>query len=621
MSEGGNHVHVLRLIVRRYSMIGIRQKLILGFSGLLLIVAAMGFLTIRQIDALGGAIDVILKQNYRSVVACQEMKESLEHIDRGVLLTFTGHFDEGMSAIGQHEKNFRNALQVELGNITLPGEHQKARQIQKLFMEYSNVIEQVTDPATPLSLRQKRYFSTLLPLFHDIKQFSGDVLEMNQSNMHQANNNARLMAASAHNTMLAAIFISAVVALLFSYQSHRWILMPIKKLIASAEEIRKGNLDLVLDTTSTDEIGKLSQSFNDMAATLRKMRKIDMDTLLRTRNATQEVFKVLPLPIAVLDQNGEVEVATETAERYFGLKPGVNVRNLGHEWLNGLLQNAYHQDYATIGGEHNGFIQHFMGNRECFFQPMAVPVPAGTALILRDMTQVFEQLELKRSVIATVSHQLRTPLTSLRMSIYLLLEERIGILNKKQAELLLAAREESERLAHILDDLLDLNRMESGKAHLNVHPVSPARLGLDGLEPFVADARDQGVTIINDIADKLPDVMADPERIRHVFANLLSNALRFTPAGGTITLCAAEDQNTIRFSVKDTGKGISSEHIAHLFEQFYRVPGQHAESGIGLGLTIVKEIIEAHGGTVNAESNPEKGTIFHFTLPLQNMIS
>jgi NtrC-family two-component system sensor histidine kinase KinB len=601
-------------------MIGIRQKLILGFSGLLVMVVVMGILTIRQIDSLGGAIDVILRQNYRSVIACQKMKESLEQIDRGALLTFTGHYDEGIITIRQHEMNFRNALQVELGNITLPGEHQKAMHIRELFIEYSRVIDQVNDPSKALSLRQKRYFATLLPLFREIKQFSGQVLEMNQANMHRANDNARLMAASAHNTMLAAILVCAVIALLFSYRSHRWILMPIKKLIASAEEIRKGNLDLVLDTTSKDEIGQLSASFNEMTATLRKMRKTDMDTLLRTRSATQEVFKVLPLPIAVLDLNGEVEVSTESAEHYFDLKPGVNVRNLDYEWITELLQNKNPQEYAAEAGENKRYIQHFVENRECFFLPLAVPVPAGTALILRDVTQILEQLELKRSVIATVSHQLRTPLTSLRMSIYLLLEERIGTLNMKQTELLFAAREESERLSHILDDLLDLNRIESGKAHLNINPCSPSRIGINGLEPFAGDALDHRVNLVNAIPEGLPDVMADSERIRHVFANLLSNALRFTPPEGNVTVSAAENEDNIKFIVANTGEGIAAEHMAHLFEQFYRVPGQQDESGIGLGLSIVKEIVEAHGGTVGAESNPGKGSIFYFTLPQQKKI-
>ena len=604
-------------------MIGIRQKLLLGFGGLLLIVAAMGVLTIRQIDALGGAIDVILRQNYRSVVACQEMTESLGHIDSGILFIIAGHDDEGMNTIRKSTLNFQNALRVELGNITLPGEHQKAIEITNLFREYTVGIDQIAKRSIPLSERQHRYTATLRPLFYKIRQLSGEVLDMNQSNMHQANNNARQMAASAHNTMLAAMLASAVIAILFSYQSHRWILMPIKKLIASAEEIRKGNLDLVLDTTSRDEIGQLSVSFNKMAATLRKMRKSDMETLLRTRRAIQELFMVLPLPIAVLDLHGEVEVSTNTAVQYFGLKPGINIGNLKREWLTVLVRTALQQGHAMESGTSDGFIQHFADEREHFFQPMAVPIPvgtegdqfAGTVLIFSDVTQLHEQLELKRSVISTVSHQLRSPLTSLRMSVHLLLEERIGSLNEQQNDLLLAAREECERLVHILDDLLDINRIESGKAHLNPLPVAASHLVTEGIEPFLVQARDLGVSIVTFLGEKLGDVLADSDSIRYVFANLLSNALRFTPSGGKVTVRAAEDHEYIRFSVEDTGTGISPEHVEHLFEQFYRVPGQQKRSGIGLGLSIVKEIVTAHGGTVSAESTVGKGSVFHFTLP------
>ncbi len=606
-------------------MIGIRQKLVLGFGGLLLIVVAIGVLNIRHIDALGGAIDVILRQNYRSVVACQKMTESLERIDSGALFTFAGHYDEGMSTIRENEQNFRHALQVELGNITLPGEHQKAMQINTLFVRYYIIIKQVTNSSISFSERQRRYFTDILPLSQQIKQLSSQVLEMNQANMQAANDNARQMAASAHNTMLVAIFASAIIAILFSFRSHRWILMPIKKLTASVEEIRKGNLDLVLDTTSMDEIGLLSQSFNDMAATLRKIRKSDMDMLYRSRRVTQEVFKVLPLPIAVLDANGQVEVSTDTAERYFGLKAGVYVQDIGHDWLKEVWQKAVRLGSATESDEGNDYIQHFEGRNEYFFQPLAVPVLFsderqefdGTALIFRDVTQLREQLELKRSVIATVSHQLRTPLTSLRMSVHLLLEERIGHLNEQQGDLLLAARDESERLARMLDDLLELNRIESGKAHMNIVAVSPFHLSSEGIEPFMVHATDQGVSIVNTIHEGLPEVIADPESIQHVFANLLSNALRFTSPGGQVTISASEEDEKIRFSVEDTGNGIASEHLEHLFERFYRVPGQKATSGIGLGLSIVKEIVEAHGGTVGAENVSGKGAVFYFTLPIR----
>ncbi len=361
-----------------------------------------------------------------------------------------------------------------------------------------------------------------------------------------------------------------------------------------------------------------------MAATLRTMRKRDRETLIRTRRATQEVFKVLPSPIAVLDLDGCVEVATESAEHFFRLKPGVNVRDLGLAWLTELLQSSFRNGSVVESEDGHSCIQHFSGNREYFFHPVAVPVPSGTesgdcigtALIIRDVTQLHEQLELKRSVIATVSHQLRTPLTSLRMSIHLLLEERIGSLNEQQADMLLAAREESERLVHIVDDLLDINRIESGKAHLHILPVSPVFLG-EGVEPFLVAARDQGVSIVNTIQEELPEVMADIESIRHVFANLLSNALRFTSPGGKITVSAAEVPDSIRFSVADTGSGIAPEHLEHLFEQFYRVPGQHEKSGIGLGLSIVKEIVETHGGMAGVQSALGCGSVFYFTLPVR----
>ena len=202
------------------------------------------------------------------------------------------------------------------------------------------------------------------------------------------------------------------------------------------------------------------------------------------------------------------------------------------------------------------------------------------------------------------------------MSIHLLLEERIGSLNEQQADMLLAAREESERLVHIVDDLLDINRIESGKAHLHILPVSPVLLG-EGVEPFLVAARDQGVSIITTIGAELPEVMADIESIRHVIANLLSNALRFTSPGGKITVSAAEVPDSIRFSVADTGSGIAPEHLEHLFEQFYRVPGQHEKSGIGLGLSIVKEIVETHGGMAGVESALGSGSVFYFTLPVR----
>jgi len=608
-------------------MIGIRQKLVLGFGGLLTVIVAVGLLTMAQIDQLGEAIDVILKENYRSVVACQEMNESLERMDSGLLFTLAGEHREGVRLIGENEPKFRAALDVELGNVTLPGEGEKAKRLGILFERYAASLPAMRLASRALEARRADYFSTLQPLFLQIKDAAHAILLMNQANMDEANNAARHLAQTARHRMIAAIAVAAFLAALFSFLAHRWILNPINRLIDSTNEIRQGNLDLVLKAGARDEIGRLSEAFNDMAVALRQVRKADKLSLIRTRRATEEVFHALPDVIAVLDLDGRVETSSETADRIFGLKPGVGVGDLGYEWLTPLFRKALSEEHVEQRESTGACFQKFVDNQEHFFHPLTVPIctgpdskePTGVVLILKDVTQMHEQHELKRGVVSTVSHQLKTPLTSLRMSIYLLLEERVGTLNEKQTELLVAARDDSDRLVGILDDLLDLNRIESGKAQISLEAVSPHALVRDALEPFLVEAKDKGVALTNTVTDEMPEVMADREKIRQVFANLLSNALRFTSPGGAVAVRASVEPNRMVFSVEDTGKGIPSEYVNSLFELFYRVPGQTENSGVGLGLAIVRELVTAHGGTVGVESEVGKGSVFRFTLPLKEL--
>lgn len=606
-------------------MIGIRQKLMLVFGGLIVFIASISLLTMVQIDQLGKAINVILKENYLSVVACQDMKESLERIDSGILFVLSGNRDEGKRLIENNTSRFTSALDTELGNITLPGEREKAERIKTQFDSYLKTIPGITQPGESLKQGKTIYFSKMQPLFREIKGLAQGILDMNQKNMSDASDAAKRLATKAHRRMVAAVIITVLLSLLFSYLARRWILRPIMRLIESTNDIRQGYLDLVLETNSKDEIGRLSESFNEMASALRMSRKEDRINLMRTQRVTEEVFKALPATIAVLDPVGRVDVATETAERYFGFAPGVMAGTLGYAWLDPLIQRALDQGRIVEYTSSETYIQKFVDNREFFFQPVAVPIasgrrheyPTGVALILNDVTQLHEQREMKRGVLSTVSHQLKTPLTSLRMSIHLLLEERVGMINEKQSELLIAARDDSERLVAILNELLDLNRIESGNALINLEPISPMVLVRDSMEAFLVESKDKGVTLSLELSDDLPEVMADPEKIIHVFSNLISNALRFTNPGGTIRIYASLNKAHLVFFVKDTGKGIPEECLGHLFEPFYRVPGQNEKTGVGLGLAIVKEIVNAHGGSVHVESDVGAGSAFSFTLPLK----
>jgi signal transduction histidine kinase len=237
------------------------------------------------------------------------------------------------------------------------------------------------------------------------------------------------------------------------------------------------------------------------------------------------------------------------------------------------------------------------------------------------VTQERKQEELKRGVISTVSHQLKSPLTSLRMAVHLLLEERLGSLTPKQTELLVAAREDSDRLHSILNNLLDISRIESGKVEMNFQKISPHSMVFEALEPFQMDFKDRGVTLGTELPSDLPEVWADTARMNHVFANLLSNALRYTPPGGKVIVLGKADEEWVRFSVSDTGKGIPDQYLTRIFEQFFQVPDQGTQAGAGLGLAIVKEIVEAHGGTVKVESRLGEGSTFTFTLRRADLAS
>jgi signal transduction histidine kinase len=604
-------------------MLGLRQKLSLGFGGLLLIILIIGIQSIVHLTKLGESIDVILRENYRSVIACQQMKEALERMDSGILFKLLGYTEKGNELIRKNELAFEMALEVELHNITLPGEGERASHLQALFGKYKTTLKGVEDSKTPITLRRNAYFTDLFPLFLQIKDTASEILRMNQQNMSDANDLARNSAAAARKQMYILLLVGTIVAVGFIFFTGRWILRPINRLIQSADEIKRGNLDLVVESESRDEVGHLSEAFNGMAASLREFRRSDQAKLVRIQRATQQAFDSLPDAVAVVDLQGKVEVATEAAGNIFGLRPNTLILDLSFGWMADLYKDAMKDGRAV----QQKVIQHFVGGEERYYRPEAIPIldndrlPTGVILVLQDVTQLQQQEEIKRGVISTVSHQLKTPLTSIRMAIHLLLEEKVGGLTEKQAELLVAAKEDSDRLYGILNNLLDISRIESGRVPMEFRSVSPHSMVSEALESFQRAAQDQGVTLSVELPGDLPEVWADLARMNHVISNLFSNALKYTPPGGKIAFSAKADEERVRFFISDTGRGIPGKYLPRIFEQFFRVPEQGTETGAGLGLAIAKEIVEAHGGTVGVESSEGKGTTFTFSLKRADKIS
>jgi len=274
-------------------MFSLRQKLFLGFGGLLLIVALAGLQSVKKVTELGDAIDVILRENYQSVLACQNMKESLERMDSGALFILSGYEKEGRDAIDGHLPVFEKALTLELNNITLPGEGERAAHLQELFASYKTMIQDM-EGKTSRERQRDIYFNRLFPLFREIKGTADDILNMNQKNMYDANQSARRKAAGARDQMYFLLILGAVLAVAYVFLIGKWILRPLQRLTESAEEIERGNLDLTVRADSRDELGRLSEAFNAMAASLREGRRSDEARLVRIQHSAQQTFEIFP---------------------------------------------------------------------------------------------------------------------------------------------------------------------------------------------------------------------------------------------------------------------------------------------------------------------------------------
>ncbi len=602
-------------------MLGIRTKLSLGLLGLLAIIMIVGIQSVMLLDQLGGSIELILRENYRSIIACYDIKDSLEGVERGALYFFSGYKEDGLALIQENLSNFDKALQVEQNNITLPGEKEKVIQLDSLFSEYKTLIDEVTHVNSSDHSMSQIYLAKGPDLVKSIRITADEILQMNQLNMNRTSNEARDKATESRRTMIMLIGIGGLLTVGFMILIGKWILRPIAAMTRAAQDIKQGNLEVVIHKQSKDEIGELSQVLDEMTARIREFRRSDRDNLLRIRQSTELAFNALPDAIAVLNNEGVIELVNTVASNLFGLKQGQSLSDLPFHGLDEICREALRvSEMGAQSKDEAPLIQRFIDGEEKFYRPRATAVldsrniPTGLILVLSDVTQQHFQNELKKGLVAIVAHQLRTPLTSIRMALHLLLEEKIGPLTDKQLDLTFAAREDSDRLHLILEKLLMMGRIEFGKANLDKPVISSHELVFNSVEPFQRKALDLGITLNVQLMDDLPSVYADSVLISQVFANLLSNSLKYTTPGGSITISAEYDESFVNFHISDTGKGIPEQYLQKIMQQFFRVPGQSGVTGIGLGLSIVQEIVSAHGGTISVESVEGSGSKFSFSL-------
>jgi NtrC-family two-component system sensor histidine kinase KinB len=369
---------------------------------------------------------------------------------------------------------------------------------------------------------------------------------------------------------------------------------------------------------SSDELGRLAAAFNTMAGQLRSYRQMAQDRLFRTEQTTQLAIDSLPDAVMVINPEGTVHLANHAARTLTGLSEGDSIRRSGLNWLLDLFDRISDAEHPTEFRDYQSIIQLDVEGECRYFLPRSAPIsdPArrslGATVVLADVTGLRRLDATKNSLLSLVSHELKTPITSARMILHLMADRKIGPLTPKQQDLLNAARDDADRLHQIVESLLDMSRIESGRALMDFQSIAAAELVRRSIEPLAGMFQECSLKVED--TESTLSAWADSIRIGHVFANLLMNSLRYTPPGGQVFISVADRGDMVEFMVRDTGSGVPRQYQHRVFEKFFRVPGQSRGSGSGLGLAIAKDIVEAHGGLIRIESTEGVGTLVAFTL-------
>jgi PAS domain S-box-containing protein len=568
----------------------IKNKLRAGFGFLFAMALICCGLSIYFLNRLSADARAILKDNYKSV---QYAKNIGIAIDAG-----TGPLSSKQIHI------IEDNLVKEEHNITEPGE---AELTASLRVKYGQLAEQ-------LRLVPNNPVKTAL-LQNDIKQLLYGIMQVNMTAIERKD---AVATTTANNATIAVAFIGSFLFLVaFSFVANfpGYIANPIKELTGRIKEVSNRNYHQQLNFKSNDEFGELAQAFNNMTIKLDEYENSNLASILFEKKRIETIINSMHDAIIGLDEKSFIIFANEVATNLIGMTakeltgryaPDIALQN---DLLRNLLVNEQHK------------MKIYTDNRESYYTKDVLSVTSkdkviGSVIILKNITE-FQQLdEAKTNFIATISHELKTPISSIKMSLKLLEDSRIGAVNPEQRQLLENIDEDARRLLQITGELLDMAQVETGKLQLNFGSTHPKNIVDYTVKALKTTAEQKQVAINVECDENLPEVHADLDKTTWVLINLLSNAIKYSHEKAVVDLIVKKYKNDeIEFSVQDHGRGIDDRYLSRIFERYFKVPGATTEqTGTGLGLAIAKDFIEAQAGKIGVESEIGEGSRFYFTL-------
>jgi len=564
----------------------IKNKLRAGFGFLFLLAIVCSGLSIYYLNRLSAESSVILKDNYETILYMRNIGIALD----------ANETELNKSQIQAIETN----LLKQEHNITEPGEQQLT---DSLRSKYEQLKLLGSDAARQSGLRLQ------------IRKTLYGIMKLNMDAEDHKNAIAKGTANSA--TILVALIGSFLFLVAFSFIINfpGYIANPIRELTERIKEISKRNYHQQLDFTSNDEFGELAQAFNTMTFKLDEYEHSNLASILFEKKRIETIINSMHDAIIGLDEKSRIIFVNEVACTLIGISEADLIGKYAPDVAleNDLFRNLLVTDQSRM--------KIYADNRESFYSKEILSVTSeerviGKVIILKNITEYQQLDEAKTNFIATISHELKTPISSIKMSLKLLEDKRIGNVNTEQKQLLENIDDDARRLLQITGELLDMAQVETGKLNLNFGSTHPKNIVDYAIKAVKFTAEQKEVALKVNCDDSLPEVRADLDKTTWVLINLLSNAIKYSPERSEVLLNVKKIKgDEIEFSVTDHGQGIESKYLSRIFERYFKVPGSKGEhSGTGLGLAIAKDFIEAQSGKIGVESEMGEGSKFYFTL-------
>jgi NtrC-family two-component system sensor histidine kinase KinB len=580
----------------------IKTKLRLGFGFLFLIILIFGGLSMYFMDQISESAKVVLKDNYKSLKFSGNMRSILE--------------DNTLPLSPEHHKEFGRQLTLEAKNVTEPGEGKAVEMLKNSYLQFSS------PSSSPAEIQSA---------LNNARQLLRSIDDLNMNAIVRKNDAAQQGVEQAATYLIFAASMSFLILFSFVINFPGFVANPLREFSAALKEISRKNYKQRLEFNGSDEFAELAAEFNAMTAQLNKWENSNLAKLQSEKLRIEAIIEQMQDAIIGLNEKDEVLFMNTVAAQLLNLNEkeviGANTRELmkKNDLLNTILKINSGDKPMKI----------YADSKESYFQlerrEITVPVwedqhdlvikssrkTAGEVYILKNITKYKELDEAKTNFIATVSHELKTPISSIKMSLKLMDDDRVGSMNVEQKELVQHMKEDCGRLLKITSELLDLAQVETGNLQLNFVKSDPRKIAIYAMDAvrFQAEQKEVELELIS--RNDLPQVNVDTEKTAWVLVNFLSNALRYSTQKSKVVIKIIETGSNIEFSVRDFGKGIDEQYQKRLFDRYFQVPTDgNNKSGSGLGLAISKDFISAQGGKIWVESAIGEGSRFCFLLPV-----